>query len=379
MMVVGTLTLVVAARDSIAAAGMTSAAVGIGAAIGGPLLGAAADRWGQRPILLVTTAINGAALLALTAVAYSALAMPVVLAAGILTGGSAPQVGPLSRSRLIAIITDTMPAGGRVRSIGRTMSYESCVDEVTFVFGPVLIGLLATTMGAAASMIGTAALTVVFVVTFALHRTATSAAARSEPGAAGPVRALFGDAVVVLLAGAFGIGCVYGTVLTSLTAYLADLGDGDAAGLVYGALGLGSAVFALSSALLPARFSQRARWVVSAVVIVAGAAVFASAEGLVGVVVGVAVMGCGIGPAVVAVFSFGAERAPRGRYSTVMTMLGAAITVGQALASAVAGQVADDAATATAMALPAGAAALVVISGVANLGIRARPSAAVSH
>src|SRR5699024_9771633 len=46
MMVVGVLTVVVSARGSLSLGGLTSAAVGLGTACFGPLLGAAADRFG---------------------------------------------------------------------------------------------------------------------------------------------------------------------------------------------------------------------------------------------------------------------------------------------------------------------------------------------
>ena len=71
MMIVGILTLVVSERGSLSLGGMTSAAVGAGTAIFGPLVGAAADRWGQRAVLLVTAVLNSAALAAIVFVARS--------------------------------------------------------------------------------------------------------------------------------------------------------------------------------------------------------------------------------------------------------------------------------------------------------------------
>ena len=52
MMVVGLLTLVVAERDSVALGGLNAAVAGSGTALAGPLLGAAADRLGQRRVLV---------------------------------------------------------------------------------------------------------------------------------------------------------------------------------------------------------------------------------------------------------------------------------------------------------------------------------------
>ncbi|WP_341856709.1 MFS transporter [Brachybacterium sp. GPGPB12] len=71
MMIVGTLTLVVAARDSIALGGLNSAVLGLGSALVGPLLGAAADRFGQRRVILVAGIVNSLALMGLAWVAFS--------------------------------------------------------------------------------------------------------------------------------------------------------------------------------------------------------------------------------------------------------------------------------------------------------------------
>src|SRR3712207_6335317 len=62
MMTVGVLTLVVAERGSVTVGGLTSAAAGIGTALAGPLLGAAADRLGQRRVLVPVGLVNAALL-----------------------------------------------------------------------------------------------------------------------------------------------------------------------------------------------------------------------------------------------------------------------------------------------------------------------------
>ena len=104
MIVVGVLTLVVAGRDSLAFGGLSSALVGLGAACVGPLLGAAVDRFGQRRVLLATGLVSASALALMAWVVYSPLPGPAVLAVAFGVGASAPQVAPMSRSRLVQII-----------------------------------------------------------------------------------------------------------------------------------------------------------------------------------------------------------------------------------------------------------------------------------
>ncbi|MGP9693332.1 MFS transporter [Brachybacterium sp. AOP25-B2-12] len=367
MVVVGTLTLVVGARGSISLGGLVSAVVGIGSAIGGPVLGAAADRFGQRGVLLVAGTVNALSLLALTAVAYSAAPDAALLAVGLVLGASAPQVGPMSRSRLVQVIVRALPLPRRHRTTARTMAYESAADETTFVFGPVLVGLLATTLNPAAPLIGAAVLTLVFVTSFALHRTARAVV--PDPGAPAlraPAGELGARGIVVVVAGALGVGIFFGGVLTSLTAAMRELGRGEAAGLVYAVMGVGSAVLALASALLPDRFGIGLRWIVFAGVMTASMLGYAMAGSLTGVTVALAVAGPGIGPTVVALYSLAAERSPVGRSATVMTMLGSATAVGQALASAATGRVAEDLGVAAAAWIPLGASVLLLALGVLN-------------
>ena len=109
MMVVGVLTLVVAGRDSIALGGLNSAMVGLGSAVAGPFLGMAADRFGQRPAMLVAGIGNSLALLAMALVVYSPAPDGLVLATAFFVGATAPQVAPMSRSRLVGIIRDQLP------------------------------------------------------------------------------------------------------------------------------------------------------------------------------------------------------------------------------------------------------------------------------
>ena len=368
MMVVGTLTLVVAARDSIALGGLNSAVVGLGSALVGPLLGAAADRIGQRPVLLASGLVNSLALLALAVVAFSDLPDVAVLAVGFVLGASSPQIGPLSRSRLVQLILRRMPADRRARSMNGTMGYESAADETAFVFGPVVVGLLATTMSPAAPMIGAAVLTLVFVTAFALHPTARGEAPAShESVLQAPARELRTPGVLVIVAGALGVGLFFGTVLTSLTAVLSEAGHGESAGLVYGVMGVGSTILALSTSLFPARFSLRARWLVFGTLMLAAMLAFGLAGGALPVMVGaMAVAGIGVGPTVVTLYSLAAERSPQGRSATLMTMLGSATIVGQSAASALTGSVAESAGAGTAVLLPIAAASLVVLAALGN-------------
>lgn len=394
MMVVGVLTLVVAGRDSLTLGGATSGMVGLGGAAIGPLIGAWADRAGQRRVLLVTAAVNSLLLLALTAAVYSAVPDAAVLAIAFAIGASAPQVAPMSRSRLVGLIHTRLPADRRPATLSRTMSYESAADEIVFVVGPFVVGLLAAAFGPAAPMLAAAALTALAVVAFALHATARTPVAAahgtsgttaaptagdaarathatpSAPGRAprtqAPVSELWHRRVLVLVAGFVGIGLFFGATLTAMSAVTGDAGHSERAGLLYGFMGIGSVVSALAVSTLPARFSLRARWLTAAVVQLAGAVVVWTADSTAVLIVGLLVAGLGIGPSLVTIYSLGSARSPRGRGTTVMTMLGSSVILGQSVASAGTGFLADGAGTGAALAMPAVAGMVILGAAVGN-------------
>ncbi|UOQ56170.1 MFS transporter [Leucobacter allii] len=370
MMVIGVLTLVVTARESVELGGLTSAMVGLGVACVGPLIGAAADRFGQRPTLLIAGAANSVLLGLLAWLAFGDAPIWLVFAAAFLSGATVPQISPMSRSRLVTIIQGELPLARRSRTMSTALAYESAADEVIFVFGPVIVGVLATAWGAWAPVAGAAVLTVLFVTAFALHRTSAPAKSSEERAATlAPAAELGRPALLVTVLGILSVGLFFGSMLTALTAFMQDRGAAEQAGIVYGVMGVGSAIFAIGVAILPPRFTLRARWPVFALLIVSGAVLLQTADDLPRMLLSLALMGIGIGPLLVTLYSFGAHRSPEGRSATVMSMLGSALMVGQSAAAAITGAVAEQAGTRAALLLPLGAALLALLSGIANVAL----------
>ncbi|MHA3683596.1 MFS transporter [Leucobacter sp. HY1910] len=368
MVVIGVLTLIVSARDSVELGGFNSAVVGLGVACCGPLIGAAADRFGQRPTLLATAAVNSLLLGLLAWVALSDLPVWVMFVSSFLVGATVPQISPMSRARLVSVIQKDIPVAHRSRTLTSTFAYESAADEVIFVFGPVTVGLLATTLGAWAPVVGAGVLTLIFVTAFALHP--TGAKAQPVPGSAppevSPVSELWRPALLVTVVGIFGVGMFFGSMLTSLTSFMQDQGDAEQAGLIYGVMGIGSAIFAIGVAWLSPKFTLRARWLVFALLILGGAVFLQTAHDLPRMIAALAVMGIGIGPLLVTLYSFGAHRTPAGRGATVMAMLGTGIMVGQSFSAAATGVVAEQVSTQASLILPLVSAAVACGAGIIN-------------
>lgn len=366
MMTVGVLMLVVSATGSVGLGGLTSAAVGVGVVVAGPIIGDLVDRLGQRRVLVPVGLVNAALLAVFPLFAVGGGPEALLLTAAFAIGVTAPQASAMSRSRLLGMIATRLPQTTRARTTSRVMSYESAADETAFVIGPFLVGILAALIAPWAPIAIAAVLSFAFVTAFALHPTARVVVAGGE-GERAAFRAVLSREVLVLVAATFAIGAFFGGTLTSLTAFAQALGDEAQAGLLYGLMGIGSAVLALGVALLPTRFALRRRWIVFALVLMLGAVGYATATGFAGVSVWLVLMGLGVGPTLVTLFSLAGARAPRGRAATTMTLLGSALTLAQALASAVTGWLAEQVSLGAAMALPAVAAAVVVALGVVNL------------
>jgi MFS family permease len=360
MVTIGALLLVTAASGSVAQGGLASAAVALGTAVGGPTQGVLADRTGQRPVLLVAVVLETAALLALVRLATTGAPAPAVLAAAALVGLAAPQVGPLIRVRWLAL------AGGDPRTLRAAMSYESTADEVSFVLGPALVGVLATAGSPATTLLVAAGCCAVLGTAVALHPTARLRTDVDRHDHA-PLAALV-RGVALPAAGMVAMGLLFGGTQTAITAFMGDAGHEGSAGLVYAVMGVGSAITALSVAALPASWTLRGRWIAFAAGLTAGTALVlgAASTGSVPLLIGaVALTGLFVGPVMVTVFTVGGERAPGSRASAAMTMLASANVLGVALGASVAGRLAESTGTASAFAVPVTAAVLLVVAGAA--------------
>jgi len=360
MMTVGVLALVVAVRGSVALGGLTSAAVGLGVVVAGPVLGDLADRFGQRRVLVPVGLANGILLSLFPLVVAASSADALLLASAAAIGLTGPQTAAMSRSRVMALIGERVDPERRERTFSRAMAYESAADETAFVIGPFVVGLLAAVIAPWAPIAGAAVLSFVFVTAFALHPTGRAVPERSERAAMAPVRELLHPRLLVLVASVFGVGLFFGSTLTSLTAFMEAQGAPEAGALLYGVMGVGSAVLALAVAALPARFSLRWRLVAFASILTASAGAYTVGGSVPTVTLVLCLMGIGVGPSLVTLFSLAGHRAPRGRTASTMTVLASALTLAQALASAVTGAVAEQVSVETAMLFPAGAALLVL-------------------
>lgn len=381
MLTVGALTLVSEVSGSYALGGLAAGAVGIGSAIGAPLLGLIADRTGQRPVLLATAVLNPAAILLFLLAAYLPAGTPDawMLAAAFLMGASCPQVGPLARVRWMAI-TSRRP--GRTE-LDTAMSYESTADEVSFVLGPALVGLLAAMVAPWLPLVLAAVLTASMVSAFAVHptvREVRSGAARTPSGGSSgqqqPKGAWLRIALPVL--GMVSMGTFFGSTQTSLTAFAGSFGIASAAGLLYAVMGISSAAAALSVAFWPERFGPALRWSACAALMLASTLLLFLPADVPSMILALLILGIPVGPTMVSIFGIGAVVAPGHLMGTVMTLLASGIVTGTALGASIAGQLADQHGHSAAFVVPACAAGVLLVLGLVARRVAAAAAAAAA-
>jgi MFS family permease len=379
MLTVGTLTMVTSVSGSYAAGGTAAGAVGIGSALGAPVLGSLADRRGQRPVLLAAAVVNTIAVAALivaaAAVGTSGGPVGAVLAAALVAGASSPQVGPLARVRWMALVA-LEPGENTSRDLDTALSYESTADEITFVLGPALVGILASLVAPWLPLAVAAAMTVVLVPAFAVHPTyrAVRPAARKATGVGSRGRSgKFPAAVALPVVAMVCMGTFFGSTQAALSSFSATLAGSEIAGLLYAAMGLSSAAAALSVAYWSRTFALAWRWTMSAGLMAVLAALLLLPGSLTSMVVVLLILGIPVGPVMVTVFTVGGVLAPAGRLGTVMTALASGIVAGTALGSSIGGHLAQDGGHHAAFLVPIAAAlALALLGAAAAVVLRRR-------
>jgi hypothetical protein len=274
-----------------------------------------------------------------------------------------------------------VPGGkaANTQDLDTALSYESTADELTFVLGPALVGILASLVAPWLPLALAAALTITLVPAFAVHRTGravpvhrgfSAGAARARAAgqkAAPPVTARgIPLAVALPVLAMVCMGVFFGATQTALSSFSAGFATSEIAGLLYAVMGVSSAVAALSVAYWPPRLTASARWLLGAVLMAALALLLFVPSSAAGMVLVLLVLGIPVGPVMVTVFAIGGVIAPVGRLGTVMTALASGIVAGTAVGSAVAGHLAQVHGHSMAFLVSFGAAVALVLLGAAS-------------
>ncbi|MEU6147217.1 MFS transporter [Streptomyces sp. NPDC047081] len=417
----GSVLLVARTSGSLGAAGLTGGALAVGQVACGPLVGRLADRHGQRTVVLAFSLANAVAIAGLVAGALAGLPTPLLALLGAAAGATVPLIGPLGRARLVAL---ARRADAPDTTIGAALSFESTLDEISFVLGPALVGVAAVVAHPAYAMGAAAVLVAVCGTAFALHPTATATATRNGPvatpgkGRSGsvatrarrrsgtvptpaprrsgtvptptlrrsspvptptprrpravptpPTRPRIPRTVHALRAALALQGAMFGACQAGITALTEHLGQSEQAGLVYAAMGVMSAVAGFCMAAVPGRIALVTRWRAATAAAFLLSLPLLWTDSLAGLYAVVTVLGVAYAPHLITVFGLTERAVPPARLAEAMAFATSAIVGGQALAVALTGRLAESHGPVAAFATASTAAALACA-----IALAARPA-----
>lgn len=320
--------------------GMTVAAVGLGTATSATLMGRLVDRFGPLPVVSAATVVQVAGLYAIHALTPSlvdrAQGPSTLLALAAVCGFANPQIGPIARSRWSHLARERREPA----LIRNALGYEGAVDETSFIIGPIAASFLVAALGPTPAIFTIMAIVLVGQGTFVGYLLVAGWHHRAGGRHAGsgriPLMSLV-PPMAVLLA----VGITFGATQTGLTAVNDHRGTPGLTGVIYGSVGLGSAVSSLLTPRLPLRFGVGARLIAGALCLLVGGIGFATLPGTPGSVALALLVGLGVGLILVTGFARAEAVAPPTRVASVMTILSMCLTLGVSIGAAVAGQLAD--------------------------------------
>lgn len=345
----GLLLVVSAAGRSLALAGAVVAAVGLGTALGAPAVGRLHDRLGAWRVTACALVVQTAALVIIWCAVGRAWADWIVLAAGAVMGAANPQAGSVARAVWSSIARASEQPARALRIVRIGMGWETAADETSFVVGPVAAGGLVALLGAQGAVAALGTLTLVgeglFIAWLLTHRDAVRPSGeRTRPSGRGaPRTATLGapaGAMLPVLLVITGVGVVFGTTQTALTAVHTAHGTPGLTGPVYGSMGITSAMVGfVSPGLRVGRLRKTATG--GAVVLLCSLALMSVPSTLLAEAV-ILCLGAGVGVVLVTCYSRVEEITSADRITGAMTLASTGNVLGVSLGSTVTGVIGDN-------------------------------------
>ena len=215
-----------AKTGSLAQAGAASAAVALASGLLAPVRGRLVDRHGQRRCLPPMALAFAAALTGMVAVAGPGpAAVAATIGLAVAAGAAAPPLGASMRVLWLSLV-------GQGPRLQAAYSLDAVLDELLFVIGPLLAGVLATLYQPAAGVLATAGLAVVGTLGFVaspVSRAQLGSRAEAPAGRAGWAGALGRPGMRTLALSLAGVGAAVGIWELGLVGAAREAGSPEAA------------------------------------------------------------------------------------------------------------------------------------------------------
>ncbi|WP_159808421.1 MFS transporter [Cellulomonas citrea] len=334
MVGIGTVLMVQAVYGSYGLAGQVSGAYIVAQAVCSPVLANLVDRYGQARVMRPAVAVSAVGLTALLVAGMLKAPSAWVFVAAVVTGAGMGPFGALVRARWTLLLRDE-PA-----RLHAAYSWESALDEVVFIIGPVITTVLATSVHPTAGLVVPGVAMVVGGLWFlAQRRTAPPPAPRSTPRPRGTV--LTAPGMGALLAVFVAIGSIFGATDVATVALATEQGHKALAGVILGAFGVGSLLAGLVYGTRALTVPLSRRFLVGTVALALCISSFALVTNLWELAIAMLVTGLTIAPTIINGNALVSVLVPGHRLTEGLTFLGTSIGVGVSVGSAVAGAMID--------------------------------------
>ncbi len=324
---VGIVLLIAHTRDSYAIAGIATASYTLAGAIFGPRFGQLADRFGTRSVILPITAINFISILALIHFSHSSTLAIAISAA--FAGASLPNIGSFTRTRWSRALTST-------QELGTALSIEAVLDEIAFVSGPALAGILYGWRSPAFSMEIALAFLVIGAVGIALSASHHDIAENREKRASGLLA--IPDIKALLLSLTF-LGIVFGGNTVAILAAAKAAGHESSGGMLVALYSIGSLIAGTLYGMHHWKSDPGYRFALALGFMTVATSGLLFIHHYAALAWLVALSGLAISPTLIAANAFAKELVPADRLNEAFAYLGASISLGITIGSFVVGLV----------------------------------------
>ncbi|MEU4396391.1 MFS transporter [Kribbella sp. NPDC023855] len=220
----GIVWLVHGSTGSYAVAGAVTGGFAVAEAVGGPQVARLIDRFGQPRMLPITLLLHAASMGLLIALTLSTASLWMLVLAGVLAGGSLPQIGAQTAARWsYALRGDPV--------LSSAFALESLSTGLSFLVGPALVGSVSALVSPVAGSLLATAFVLAGGFSLAAQRSTApppTAGVRSE----GSDRLLH-KGFLALVGTNVGVGLFFGSMQVSVTAFAVSRDSASLAGPLY--------------------------------------------------------------------------------------------------------------------------------------------------
>ncbi|MFE1906469.1 MFS transporter [Streptomyces gardneri] len=366
MMGIGVVTMISQVTGRYGLAGALSATLAMSAAVLGPLVSRLVDRHGQRKVLRPVTLVSlVAAAGLLVCVQQQAPDWTLFVFTAVI--GCVPSIGAMTRSRWASIYR------GDERRLHTAYSWESIVDEVCFIFGPIISIGLSTVWFPEAGPLFAAVFLAIGVFWLTAQR-ATEPVPHPPVVGEKSVSALRSPGLQVLALAFVATGAIFGSVDVVTVAFAEEQGHKAAASLVLAVYALGSCLAGAVFGLLHLKGEPSRRWLLGVCAMAVSMIPLLLAGNLPLLAVALFVAGLSIAPTMVTTMALVEAHVPRTKLTEGMTWTGTGLAIGVALGSSAAGWVVDASGAEAGYVVPVVSGALAVAVGLLGHRRLSRPA-----